>query len=268
MHISARINSVDADTATLSLVDGSTARGDVIVGADGVHSVARSAISPHAQAARGKHSAFRFLVSREQALADPKTAAFFSRKGSMDMWYSEDRKVVLYPCADNKYLNFVCIHPADLSAASDGYNTTANKPLMLRIFHDFDPILLAMLEKADPESLKVYPLFDMETLPTFVRGRLALIGDAAHPFLPHLAQGGAMAIEDGVALGVMLSGDASCADVPSRLQLYNDARHSRATLIQKYTRIVGGDGIKEEEATTEKLSRKCFNMVLWYDANC
>ncbi|KAK4551894.1 hypothetical protein LTR86_010795 [Recurvomyces mirabilis] len=171
----------------------------------------------------------------------------------MDMWYSEDCKIVLYPCANNKTINFVRIHPAHLSAASDGYNTSASKALLLEIFGNFEPRVLAMLDKADPATVKVYPLFDMYSLPTFVRGRLALIGDAAHPFLPHLAQGGAMAIDDGVALGVMLS-KASSGDVPSRLQLYNDARYSRATVIQNYTRIVGGDGIKDAEATAEKLS--------------
>ena len=65
----------------------------------------------------------------------------------MDMWYSEDHKVVSYPCADNKTLNFVCIHPAELSAASDGYNTKANRSLLLQIFQDFDPIVQAMLNE-------------------------------------------------------------------------------------------------------------------------
>ncbi|KAK6412653.1 hypothetical protein LTR95_017948 [Oleoguttula sp. CCFEE 5521] len=113
-----------------------------------------------------------------------------------------------------------------------------------------------MLEKADPKSLRVYPLLDMDTLPSFISfsGKLALLGDAAHPFLPHLAQGGAMAIEDGVALGVMMSQLGSPDEVPERLKLYNEARYERATRIQQYTRIVGGDSVKSDENSADKLS--------------
>ena len=76
-----------------------------------------------------------------------------------------------------------------------------------------------------------------------------------------------MAMEDGVALGVMLSGVVSPADVPSRLRLYNESRKDRATLIQRYTRIVGGDGIKEDDSTTEKLSCKCNRFCLQRDTD-
>jgi 2-polyprenyl-6-methoxyphenol hydroxylase-like FAD-dependent oxidoreductase len=255
LHFSSRVDSIDADSATISFEDGSNAQGDVILGADGVHSVTRSVISSDIKAQASHHSAFRFLVSREAAMKDSRTTEYFLRTGCMELWYSEDKKIVCYPCANNQVFNFVCIHPASLSNASESYDKSANKEVLLDIFKDFDPAAVAMLEKADTDSLKIYPLFDMLTLPTYVKGRLALIGDAAHPFLPHLAQGGAMAIEDGVSLGVMLAAGTPISEVPRRLQLYNNARYARATLVQRYTRIVGGDGIKKEEVSTEKLTR-------------
>ena len=256
INYSKKAINVNAEAGTLSLADGSIAHGDVIIGADGVHSNTRSVVDPAIRAKTGRHNAFRFLVTEEDALADPRTAEFFSSRSTMDLWYAEDRKVVVYRCADNKLLNFVCIHPAHLSAASEGYNTLADQSLLLEIFKDFHPNLCAMLEKANPQSLRVYPLYDMENLLTFVNGKLALIGDAAHPFLPHLGQGGAMAIEDGVSLGVMLSNLGSPSDAPARLQLYNEARYTRATQIQRFTRIVGGDGVKEDQTSGEKLSCK------------
>ena len=143
-----------------------------------------------------------------------------------------------------------------MSAVTEGYNTVADKGLLLDIFKDFDSRLLAMLEKADSKSLRIYPLNDMDPLPTFVRGRLALLGDAAHPFLPHLGQGGAMAIEDGASIGVMVSNIKSLDEVPERLKLYNEARYERATFIQNATRIVGGDGISDAQKSTEQLSCK------------
>jgi hypothetical protein len=64
------------------------------------------------------------------------------------------------------------------------WSTTANKARLLEVYRDFDPSLVALLNKAEAESLKVWELLDMDVLPTWVEGRLALLGDAAHPFLP------------------------------------------------------------------------------------
>jgi hypothetical protein len=87
-----------------------------------------------------------------------------------------------YPCDDNETFNFVCIHPADLSnASSDTYDKAANKDLLLEIFKDFEPTVLAMLEKADKNTLRVYPLFDMDPLQKFVTDKLALVGDVSCP---------------------------------------------------------------------------------------
>jgi 2-polyprenyl-6-methoxyphenol hydroxylase-like FAD-dependent oxidoreductase len=64
------------------------------------------------------------------------------------------------------------------------WSTTANKARLLEVYRDFDPSLVALLNMAEAESLKVWELLDMDVLPTWVQGRLALLGDAAHPFLP------------------------------------------------------------------------------------
>jgi hypothetical protein len=55
---------------------------------------------------------------------------------------------------------------------------------LLKVYQNFDPKLLALFQKADPSSLKVWKLLDMDILPTWIKGKLALLGDAAHPFLP------------------------------------------------------------------------------------
>jgi 2-polyprenyl-6-methoxyphenol hydroxylase-like FAD-dependent oxidoreductase len=245
VHTSSKIVRVDPHTGTAVLQDGTQAHGDLIVGADGVHSVTRAAITDREiYPFKSHHSAMRFLITRESALADPVTHDLATIEGSMDMWYAADRKIVLYPCAHNTLFNFVCIHPAALSQASDDYNQSGSKNKLLEIYREFEPRVLHLLEKVDADTLKVYPLFDMEALPAFVNDRLALIGDAAHPFTPHLAQGGAMAIEDAVSLGVMLPLGTTPNEIPERLKLYNEARYERASTIQNYSRIVGRDGVK------------------------
>ncbi len=54
----------------------------------------------------------------------------------------------------------------------------------MKVYQNFDPMLLSLFKKAAPETLKVWKLLDMEVLPTWVKGKLAILGDAAHPFLP------------------------------------------------------------------------------------
>ena len=194
-------------------------------------------------------------------MADAETAPLIYDPGFIKMWYAKDRKIVVYPTANDTILNFVCIHPAGLSETSDGYNTEAKKSHLLEVYASFSKSLQALLRKADPETLRVYPFFDLDKLPSFISNRMAVIGDAAHPFLPHLAQGGAMAIEDAVALGTMLGRDTTPQSVPDRLQLYNKARYERASLIQHYTRLVGGDGL-DEEAADDDFARKSILSVL------
>ncbi len=232
----------------MSLHDGNSISADVVIGADGVHSLTRLAVtSKEFRAFKTRHSAFRFMITRKVALEDPDTREIGSTNGSMDIWYSPHTRIVMYPCSNNELLNFVCIHPAELSGASDGYDTVAYKKKLLEVYKDFAPQALKLLEKADPNTLKVYPLYDMEALPTFINDRLALIGDAAHPFLPHLAQCGAMALEDAASLGIMLSRGITAKDIPERLKLYNQARYERATSVQYYTRMVGEDGTEGED---------------------
>jgi 2-polyprenyl-6-methoxyphenol hydroxylase-like FAD-dependent oxidoreductase len=249
IHTSSKVVTCDPHTGTVVFQDGSEQKGDVIVGADGVHSLTRQALAPEIHAFKSDHNAIRFLITRQQALDNDTTREWAQALGSMDIWYGYDRKIVSYSCANDSLLNFVCIHSAELSESSDGYDKAAPKAKLLEIYRDFDPMALRLLEMADPETIRVWPLFDMETLPSFVNDKLALIGDAAHPFTPHLAQGGAQAIEDAVSLGVMLSRGLDAQDVPARLELYNRARHDRATRIQGYSRMVGGNG-KGQRCTT------------------
>ncbi|PWY90701.1 salicylate hydroxylase [Aspergillus heteromorphus CBS 117.55] len=240
LHTSSKIVDIDPENATLTLESGETFKGDVIIGADGVHSLARSRLSGGSgvKPFSSGRNAFRFLLKRKNAEEDPETRSIVIDKSSVDMWDSEEKRVVIYPCSNNELLNFVCIHSDTLSTinTSSDWNQEASKEELLETFKEFNPQVLKILAKADPQTLKVWPLLDMETLPTWVNGRLAILGDAAHPFLPYRASGGAMAIEDGISLAVMLSRNITPQEVPERLKLYEKARHTRATTIQQMTR--------------------------------
>ncbi|KAJ5953536.1 hypothetical protein N7454_000432 [Penicillium verhagenii] len=238
LHTASKIVDVDPHKATVTLENGEVVEGDVLIGADGVHSLTRTKLSDKKPYSSGKN-AFRFLISRQQALDDPETNSIARDFGAVDMWDSSDRRVVIYPCSNNDLLNFVCIHPEELTTietGGDSYNQQISVQTLLDVYKDFNPQVRKLLEKADPQTLKLWPLLDMDTLPSWTEDRLACLGDAVHPFLPYRASGGAMAIEDAVSLAVMLSGDITASDVPERLKVYEKARHERATTIQQMTR--------------------------------
>lgn len=235
---SSKVRSVDTEKASFELEDGSIHSGDLIIGADGVYSKTRDAItktSPY----RSSHNCFRIFYSRDDLEQDP--SVHFPTDETMDLIYSPQTKTVMYTTLGNTKYNCVVTHKTELTA---GVIEDPKKKL-LEICASHDAKFVNLFKKADPEKLKVWPLYDMDTLPTFVKGRLAIMGDAAHPFTPHLAQGAVMAIEDAISLSVMLCRGISAAQTPERLQLFDKARRDRSTFIQKLSLVVGGDRVQD-----------------------
>jgi len=92
----------------------------------------------------------------------------------------------------------------------------------------------------------------MPVIPTWINQKLALLGDAAHPFLPHQGQGGGQAIEDAASIAALLPAGTKPEEVPDRLRLYEQCRKVRADRIQEYTRLAGRD-LDEVEKSGKKL---------------
>ena len=246
---STKVVDVDPDSATVTIDDGQKFQADLVVGADGVHSTTRGKVPGGDVKPFGSgKSAFRFLIKRKTAQEDPRTSRFVQKLGDLCIWYGPDRRIVMYPTSDNELLNFVNIHPESESEANGEWNTAGSLQKMLQIYKSFDSDVLALLEKADPATLKTWKLLDMPVIPTWINGRLALLGDAAHPFLPHQGQGGGCAIEDAMCLAAILPSGTTEADVLDRVKLYESIRYERANRIQEYSRKAGHD-LKENEGT-------------------
>ncbi|KAH6684675.1 hypothetical protein B0J14DRAFT_573368 [Halenospora varia] len=241
---SSKVVNIDPVSATVALEDGTKIKGDLVIGADGVHSVARTVVAGDGYKPFGSgKSAFRFLVPRQLALEDPVTKPFAETQGNLLIWYGNDRRVVMYPTSDNSILNFVCIHPeAETSDDSgEGWDQTSNLEKLLQVYASFDPALLQLLKKADPLNIKIWTLLDMKVIPNWTKERLTLLGDAAHPFLPHQGQGAGVAIEDAATLAVVLPPGTKSEEVAERLSLYEEIRKERADKIQQFSRLAGAD---------------------------
>lgn len=259
-----RVVSINCEDCIVTTADGAQFDGDVIIGADGVHSVARSLIPGWKGAPYDSgESAFRFMIPRSAAAKDPTTSRFCQRPGELFFFVAEDRRVVVYPTNNHEDLNFVCIHPSSETEASGDWNNDTTVEKLLEVYRTFDPVIRALLAKANPATLKVWNLLDMDKLPTFVNGRMALIGDAAHPFLPHQGQGAGMAIEDAISLAVMLSNLTSPKEVPQRLGLYNEARYDRAHMIQEFSRLMSHSKAHTEQVDTMKFMGINFGHDEW-----
>ncbi|KAK9623706.1 hypothetical protein V6Z94_004612 [Aspergillus fumigatus] len=174
----------DAENGSVTLTDGSVHQADLVVAADGVHTTAIHQVIGHATPAVATGSAaFRFLIPTEDIQGDPETAHLLE-DGLMRIYVAEGvRRLIWYSCADNTVENFVGIH---LYEHGDGqkedWNLSADVSDVLAQYHDFHPTLLRIIKKAT--SIKRWPLLYRDPIPTWSRGRLVLIGDAAHPMLP------------------------------------------------------------------------------------
>ena len=243
LQLSCQVTDVYPEDGGITLQDGQFVPGDVVIGADGVHSRSRRTVpgGKNVEPFSSGKSAFRFLLKTDDALQDSITRPLCEKPNTFTIFIGSDRRVIMYPTEKNELLNLVCIHPEEESNGGDDWTTDASKENLIRVYQSFSPAVRALLAKADAESLKVWRLLDMEDLPTWVNGCFALIGDAAHPFLPHQGQGGAVAMEDAAALGVVLERGLTKEEVPERLKLYEQIRHKRASAIQDFTRKTGMD---------------------------
>jgi salicylate hydroxylase len=205
---------------------GATARGPVLVGADGIRSRVRTALASDAQLRFSGKAASRTLLS-------PDAAAPLGDPASMSVWLAPGAHVVHYPIAAGAQVAVVAIVPDDRMtddwAAPNDWNALAPH------LAGFAPELREVLAKA-PEWRR-WALFETAPLPHFAKGRIVLAGDAAHPVFPFLAQGGVMALEDALVLASALAIQPD--DPAGALKTYEAARRPRVNAIVATSRQNG-----------------------------
>ena len=139
---------------------------------------------------------------------------------------------VTYPCRSDELLNCAIFHKTrgGQTDAND-WNAPATVAEALAVLEGFHPAWRAIVEKAD--FMKVYVCGYRDPLPRMAKGKVVLIGDAAHPMMPPHAQGGCMALEDAAALEVLMADMNTCHDsVERRLQLFQEVRLPRCATTQ------------------------------------
>ena len=128
-------------------------------------------------------------------------------------WIGERKHIIAYPIHNKQIYNISTAQPdVSFAGAPDAqYTTKGSKKAMLEVYGDFCPMIHRMLNLVPEGEVVEWKLRVHDPLITWVHGTAALVGDACHPTLPHMAQGAAQAIEDGAVLGGRLRDELAVA---------------------------------------------------------
>jgi salicylate hydroxylase len=251
-----------ASGAELRFADGGSAAADVVVGADGVHSVIR----PHvAGPVRGRYSGtvgYRGLVPVEQmpSLPDPTPLQF---------WAGPGRHLLHYAIDGGRTVNFLAVVRAS-EWSKDAWMEECAVTDAVDAFAGWHPAVTEMVGATDVRAR--WALHDLAPLERWHTDRAVLMGDAAHAMVPHQGQGANQTIEDAIALADCLADADATGDVPPALRRYAERRRKRTARVQRWSRraadlmhLPDGPEIAERDATLGDL----YSELRWihsYDA--
>jgi salicylate hydroxylase len=268
IRTAARVTSCDTEKGTVTLDGGETLDADIIIGADGIHSVLRQAVVgvPREAIPTGT-SAYRMLLPAEclSGLDVPKDILDLA-KPVTTMIVGHDRRIIMGPGRGAKVFGVVALVPDEHMhepSATDSWVAAGSMAALLEAFAGFPTWLLDMFQRAP--DLALWQLRDIDPLPRWVRGRAILVGDAAHAMLPTQGQGASQAIEDAEALRAFLADlpeQPTAEEVNEALMRVYEARHERASLIQQYSREQARPGT---EAGSNKVK---LDPVQFMEYNC
>ncbi len=206
--------------------NGEIHEGSVLIGADGLWSAVRRQLWPAWKLRYSGKTAARAVIDSAQA------AAPFDESAT-SVWLAPGGHIVHYPVRGGREIALVVVLNEDWPG--EGWGLPVEREGLLERLRTFPPRLVSFLAQAD--EWRRWPLFDPAPLPRWSSGRVTLIGDAAHPVLPFLAQGGALAIEDAETLAAALQIWRS--EPALAIERYERVRRPRAVRMQRASRRNG-----------------------------
>jgi salicylate hydroxylase len=228
LRLGAPVEAVDQDAgrAWVRLQDGGIVAGDAVIGCDGIRSKVRAALWGDDAARFIGQAAWRGL-----ARADRLPAGAASPIACV--WTGPDRHLVQYPVQGGALINVVGV-VEQRRWRTESWTAEADRSLFAADFQAWPASVRQLIEAVETPWL--FAIHDRAPLPHWSKGRISLLGDAAHPAPPFLAQGAGMAIEDGEALARRL---AQGADVVAALAAYEGERRARTAEVQAWSRRNG-----------------------------
>ena len=229
IRLGCEVVNVDCNASTVTLADGATLKADVVIGADGLHSMVRTnVLGRKLTPSETGDLAYRATITAKHVQSMNNEALNEMLIPNLHkVWWGPESHAVLYGVRGGDIYNLVLAVPDDLPPVVS--KTPGNIEQMRKLFEGWDPRLRALI--AEVQSSLKWKLVNFKELDTWVHGRTALLGDACHPTLPYQAQGAAMAVEDGACLARLLGLAARThLNISDVLKLYERLRKDRTTL--------------------------------------
>jgi 2-polyprenyl-6-methoxyphenol hydroxylase-like FAD-dependent oxidoreductase len=215
----------DGTGAEAVLADGSTVRGRALIGADGLWSAIRQQLVGDGAPRVSGHTTYRSVIPVEEMPED-------LRWNAATLWAGPKCHIVHYPLSGWKLFNLVVTYH------NDAPEPVAGKPVshdeVRKGFEHVSPVARQIIEKG--KDWKLWVLCDRDPVLEWTDGRVALLGDAAHPMLQYFAQGACMAMEDAVCLSEELAAGGA---LEAALGRYRDRRRLRTARVQLQSREIG-----------------------------
>jgi salicylate hydroxylase len=242
----------DGSIARVTFANGASAEADIVIAADGIHSELRPYVFSSSQPVFSGSVAYRGLVPHERVPDWP--------TDRWQMWLGKGRHFLAFPVRAGKLINYVGFVPTD-EEMKESWSAPGDPDVLRQAFAGWDPRIGRLLKEV--QLTFRWALYDREPLPVWTRQRLGLLGDAAHPMLPHLGQGANQSIEDGIALATILA-RADRASAPQALVAYERLRRERVAQVQRgarenglrYDSAYSDLGVRDAEITAHAAFRK------------
>jgi salicylate hydroxylase len=218
--------------ATATFADGTSIEADAIIGADGIHSVVRNQLFGESAARFTKQICWRAMVPMQYAPTDVGPDGSVRLENSDYVgWIGPTGHVICYPVRGGEFMNIFAGRVSE-EWADESWAVSSSVDEMMQAYAGWNEKLLGMFSHI--ESCYRWGIYDREPLATWVDGRIGLVGDAAHPMMPTLAQGAAQAMEDGLAVARLLGDHRD--DLVAGLKAYDSERQPRGKRVQLQAR--------------------------------
>lgn len=232
---------------------GRVVQADVVIAADGIKSGIRGLLLEDSAlgATPTGDAAYRIMLPRSVMEQDVELKELLTEPQAT-RWIGPNRHVIAYPVRKHELYNVVLVHP-DRHGVEESWTTKGSKQKMIDNYRGWDRRVTKLINLVDDDEVLEWKLCLHSPLKSWVRGSVALIGDACHPMLlaflplpfplhsdpntkpssPYVAQGAAQAVEDAAALGTLLSTITTRDQIPLALQAYEKSRKTRAETVQQ-----------------------------------
>jgi salicylate hydroxylase len=239
-------------TARVSFANGASIEAEIVIAADGIHSELRHYVFASSRPVFSGSVAYRGLVAHERVAHWP--------TDRWQMWLGKGRHFLAFPVRAGKLINYVGFVPTD-EEMKESWSAPGDPDILRQAFAGWDPRIDQLLKEVQVTFR--WALYDREPLPVWTRHRLSLLGDAAHPMLPHLGQGANQSIEDGMALATILA-RADLTTAPLALLAYERLRRERVAQVQRgarenglrYDSAYSDLGVRDAEVTAHAAFRR------------